>query len=40
MGCSQELCVHFEVPLAAFPFGGVVVQNLRHVLGDRLGKGD
>ena len=31
--CSQEFCV-------AFPFGGVIGQVLRHVMGHRLGKGD
>ena len=40
VACSQELCVHFQVPLVAFPPGGAAVQNLRHVLGDGLGKGD
>ena len=38
--CSQEFCVHFDVPFVAFPFGGVIVQVLRHVLGHRLRKGD
>ena len=36
----MTLCVHFVVTFVAFPFGGVTVQNLRHVLGDGLGKGD
>ena len=34
---SQEICAHFRVPFAAFPFADV---TLRHVLGDGLGKGD
>ena len=40
MAGSQEICAHFQVPFVVFPFGNVTVQNLRHVLGDGLGKGD
>ena len=42
---SEEICAFFffffdKVPFVAFPVGAAIVQNLRHVLGDGLGKGD
>ena len=40
MTSSQKVCAHFDVPFVVFPFGGVIVQVLRRVLGHEFGEGD